>query len=120
VEFGALLVGNFAFDETSIEFLSGMDIAVHRLVGLMVSGGDRARELSTLALANLTCHDQVANRFLAEEGAMEVLLSVAESGMTGRAREAAQRVVHNVSALRLLGKRTLMPLGKNQVHSLTT
>ena len=127
VELGALLVGNFAFEDTSVSVISGMDLAVHRLVGLMVSGGDRARELGTLALANLTCQEKLASRFLAEEGAVEVLLSVAESGKTGRAREAAQRVVHNVSVLRLMGKRdsatetsTAMPLGKNQFHSLTT
>lgn len=126
VELGALLVGNFAFDATSVSVLSDMDIAVHRLVGLMVSGGDRARELGTLALANLTCQDKIANRFLAEEGAMEVLMSVAESGKTGRAREAAQRVIHNVSVLRLMGAKAsssisaAMPLWKNQVHSLTT
>jgi hypothetical protein len=42
VELGALLLGNVAFNEAGAEALAKMDIAVNRLVSLMVEGGDRA------------------------------------------------------------------------------
>lgn len=112
VELGALLIGNLAFDETAHGVLSGMDIDVTRLVGIMIEGGDRARELCTLALANLTRTEKVAKQLAAAEGGIEVILSVGESGATGRAREAAERVIANCAIHRLKSKGVTMPLGK--------
>ena len=43
---------------------------------------------------------------------MEVILSVGESGATGRAREAAERVIANCAIHRLKSKGVTMPLGK--------
>lgn len=117
VELGALLVGNLAFNEASAGALVEMNIAVHRLVSLMIEGGDRARELCTLALANLTCINKFVDQFLAEEGAMEVILGVQESGATGRAREAACRIVANCSMYRLQSNGVKMPQGKGKVLS---
>ena len=117
VELGALLVGNMAFNEAGAEALAKMDIAVDRLVSLMVEGGDRARELGTMALANLTCINKFAHQLLAEKRAMEVILGVQESGTTGRAREAACRVVANCAVYRLKGNGVKMPQGTGKVLS---
>ena len=116
-ELGSLLVGNLAFDEAALGVLCNLKIAVPRLVSLMIEGGDRARELGTLALANLTRMDTITRQFLAEKGAMEVILSVRESGATGRAREAAGRVVANCSVYRLKSNGVTMPMGKGKLLS---
>ena len=116
-ELGALLIGNLAFDEMALGVLKNLDIDVCRLVSLLIEGGDRARELSTLALANLTRMDKFVEQFLAEDGAMEVILSVRESGATGRAREAAGRVVQNCSVYRLKTGGVTRPLGKGKAMS---
>ena len=116
-ELGALLIGNLAFDESALSALSTMDIDVSRLLSLIVEGGDRARELGTLALANLTRIDKFVHQFLAEDGAIEVILSVRGSEATGRAREAAGRVVTNCSVYRLQSNGTKLALGKAKAMS---
>jgi hypothetical protein len=116
-ELGALLVGNLAFNDAALKVLADVDIAVPRLVSLMISGGDRARELGTLALANLTCLDKIVHQFLGEDGAVEVILHVRESGVTGRAREAAGRIIANVAVHRLKSAGVVMPHGTGKVTS---
>ena len=123
VEVAALLIGNLAFNDEALDTLAAVldrSKAVPRLLSVMiqnVQGGDRARELGALALANLSRMDIVVNQLLAEEGAMEVILSVRESGATGRAREAAERVIANCSIFRLQSMGVTKPMGQSKVHS---
>mmetsp|Transcript_64876 Transcript_64876/g.148604 ORF Transcript_64876/g.148604 Transcript_64876/m.148604 type:complete len:576 (-) Transcript_64876:34-1761(-) len=119
VENGAALIANVAFDVKVCGTLQTDKLGIERLCALALHGSDRAKELSVVALGNLSLVPKHAKAMLKVAGLTEILLAISDTAARVYSRRAASVILTNLSIQRLNGNGARLPAGRCQVEGET-